>query len=394
MAFLSPNKGWVEVSSSAGYSLFCYQTAQPPAACSQATTSIDATDDGGHTWRRLLRFTSKPFIGPNAVPTAWMHLFDARHALVLPLAVQPHAMLYCTADGGATWVALPLPRRLTSVTLTDVAFVSQRNLWLLDHLGVAAGSEAVRVYRTQDAGRHWSLVACTAFPNSLPGSGCPLRSGLGLGGHKDNIVFASPATGFLADNNNSGIPFLYVTHDGGVHWRPESPGLPRGVPAPNSKTGVYPYAEFQQPLFFGRFGILPTTVRVCRRAHSPTGYVCTHGLYALLSRDGGRTWPLTRRFPLAPASPYRLAWQVMTATTWRALVGTRLWSTHDAGVHWTAIQTTLPRGYTPLAVQFVTPITGWAIVARIFQPDNLAQTTRLLRTDDGGVHWSVVPLSH
>jgi hypothetical protein len=57
--------------------LFCYQTAQPPAACSQATTSIDATDDGGHTWRRMPRFTSKPFIGPNAVPTAWMHLFDA-----------------------------------------------------------------------------------------------------------------------------------------------------------------------------------------------------------------------------------------------------------------------------------------------------------------------------
>src|SRR5919201_4503954 len=124
------------------------------------------------------------------------------------------------------------------------------------------------------------------------------------------------------------------THDGGVHWRPEAPGLPRGVPSPNSKTDVYPYAEFQQPLFFGRFGIVPTTVRVCRRAHSPTGYVCTHGLYALLSRDGGRTWPLTRRFPFAPASPYHLAWQVMTATTWRALLGTRLWTTHDAGGHW------------------------------------------------------------
>jgi hypothetical protein len=62
----------------------------------------------------------------------------------------------------------------------------------------------------------------------------------------------------------------------------------------------------------------------------------------------------------------------MTAATWRALVGTRLWTTHDAGVHWTAIQTTLPRGYTPLAVQFVSPITGWAIAARIYQPDNVA----------------------
>jgi hypothetical protein len=42
----------------------------------------------------------------------------------------------------------------------------------------------------------------------------------------------------------------------------------------------------------------------------------------------------------------------------------------------------------------MSPITGWAIAARIYQPDNVAQTTRLLRTDDGGAHWSVVPLSH
>ena len=84
----------------------------------------------------------------------------------------------------------------------------------------------------------------------------------------------------------------------------------------------------------------------------------------------------------------------MTATTWRALVGARLWITHDAGLHWMTIQTTVPRGFTPLAVQFMSLITGWAIAARIYQPDNVAQTTRLLRTDDGGVHWRVVPLVH
>jgi photosystem II stability/assembly factor-like uncharacterized protein len=83
----------------------------------------------------------------------------------------------------------------------------------------------------------------------------------------------------------------------------------------------------------------------------------------------------------------------MTATTWRALTGIRLWTTHDAGMHWTAIQTTLPCGYTPLAVQFATPLTGWVIAARIYQPDNVAQATRLLRTDDGGVHWRVVSLA-
>jgi photosystem II stability/assembly factor-like uncharacterized protein len=157
---------------------------------------------------------------------------------------------------------------------------------------------------------------------------------------------------------------------------------------------VFPDAEVGQPIFFGNVGILPMTVQICRRAHVPTNYVCTSRLYTLLTHDGGQTWPLTRRFPFRADSLHRLAWQVMTPMAWRALVGTTLWVTDDAGAHWTAIPAAIPPGYTPVVVQFATWTTGWAIAAQIYQPDNVAQTTQLLRTDDGGRHWSSIPLPH
>lgn len=186
-----------------------------------------------------------------------------------------------------------------------------------------------------------------------------------------------------------------VTLVGGIHWLSRFPGLPRGVPAPNSRRRVFPYAEFQQPLFFGRLGILPTTVSVCRARNSRgnANYVCRSMFYALLSSDGGRTWPATRRFPVA-ARQGLLVWQPRTATTWYAIADTRLWFTSDAGVHWTSVNATVPTGYRPVEMQFVTQNTGWLIVAKIYQPDGVAQVARLLRTDDGGRHWSNVQLPH
>jgi hypothetical protein len=49
-------------------------------------------------------------------------------------------------------------------------------------------------------------------------------------------------------------------------------------------------------------------------------------------------------------------------------------------------------------IVFASPATGFLAdknnTARIYQSDNVAQTTRLFRTADDGAHWSVVPLSH
>ncbi len=255
------------------------------------------------------------------------------------------------------------------------------------------GSEAVSVYRTSDAGEHWSRVACTPIPATPANQQCGLSSGIGFGGHKDNLVFASPSTGFLTNNNNAGKPFLYVTHDDGVHWQVEPSALPNTIPAQNPRAGLFSYAEYQRPLFFNRLGILPTTVSACRE-HGHSRSVCRYGFYALLSHDGGRTWPMSHQFPIPypwRSTPNRV-WQAMSASTWY-LVGTaRLWVTTDSGLHWRAIPIRLPSGYAPVQVQFVTSSTGWIIVAEVDQSDDVARATRLLETKDGGQSWAPVRL--
>jgi photosystem II stability/assembly factor-like uncharacterized protein len=380
VAFASPRLGWLETSTSAGYSGYCYRAMPQPRACNRAVTDIYATGDAGHTWRRVLGFSSQPYIGENALPTSWIHAFDARHILVLPVGPRARATLYRTTDGGAHWSFLPRrPRRLVSLTTTDVAFANPSDLWLLAHQGAAAGSEAVSVYRTRDGGRHWSMVACTPTPATQPNQQCRLSSGIGFPGHKDNIVFASPSTGFLTNNNNAYQPFLSVTHDGGIHWRAERPRRPSNT------------AEYQRPLFFGRLGVLPVTGRVChaRRTRGRARSVCHDAFYALLSRDGGRTWPVTRRFP------HSFSWTSMTGPVWQALapstsylIGAKyLWGTADGGVRWRSMPVRFPRGYAPAMMQFVTRAVGWVLLAKIDRSDGVAAATGLFWTKDGGKHW-------
>lgn len=399
ISFVSPNVGWVEESSSAGYGLFCYQATSPePAACHRTTTTIDVTDDGGRTWRRVLSIASGPSITLNTLPTAWLRAFDARHVSVLAPAASPRSLLYRTDDGGTTWTAHPLPTRLVypAVIGADVASMGRSDLWVLERLGAAMGSEAVRLDRSRDAGDHWAEAACVAFDSAPPSYRCPLRSGLTLGGYKNSIAFTSPSEGVLTVEDNSGVPSLSVTHDGGVHWSTVMPGFPRGAPAQDVKAGVFLEEQLQPPWFHGSVGVLPARVSVCRRiqGHDAYTYHCTDRSYVLLSRDGGRTWPLSRRLPFTPDPQRPIIWQFIATGTWRATVGATLWSTRDTGAHWSTTPTTVPAGFVLVTVQFVTRDAGWAVGAQVDQPDHIAQETRLLRTDDGGRHWSVVPLPH
>lgn len=389
VTFLSATRGWLEVSTSAGYSLFCYQAIPEPAACHRAVTDIYATANGGRTWRRILRFSSTPFIG-TALPVARLHAFDAQHILVVPTGFGPPRPLYWTVDGGRSWTRHAPPQRLGYVTNGDIASSGRHNLWMLVENGAAMGSEQVTVYRSRDTGARWIRAACTAF--STAAAACQ-SSGLGIYGFKGGIVFTGPSTGFMVDNNNSGIPYLYATHDGGAHWRIERLGLPRGVPAPNAAADRFPYVTLAQPHFFGADGVLPATANVCRghRSHGHTNYVCRSEFSLLLSKDRGLTWPITRRLPLETSQLTSVVHQFLSARTWIVDVGTTLRVTTDAGRHWAAIAPAgIPHGYSLMTLRFVTRTNGWVIAARVYRPDDLARSTLLMHTVDGGQDWQQV----
>jgi photosystem II stability/assembly factor-like uncharacterized protein len=400
LAFSSSTAGWVEVSTSAGYGRYCGEAAHPPRACNRASTSVYGTSDGGRTWKRLLRFTSRPFVGQNLLPTVWLQRRNGGYRFVLAWAPGAHGglaqdTLYRTADGGATWARLSLPFKLGYVADTDVAVIGDRNLWVLAHLGAAGGSEPVSVYRTRDAGTHWTKVAGAAFGSDTGPGSCGLRSGISVGGHKDDIVFADTTTGFVANNNGLGVPFLLATHDGGTHWQMEKVPLPRGVPAPNPKTSVFPYVTLHQARFFGKTGVLPVTGTICRgqRVNGHTNYECTDRFYALISRDGGRTWPVTRLFPaMSRKGLASLTWQIASEREWHATAGTNLWSTKDGGGHWTVVQMRVPHGFQILHLDFVARTHGWAIAGKPDVADGVAKATELVHTDDAGRTWSAISL--
>jgi photosystem II stability/assembly factor-like uncharacterized protein len=342
-----------------------------------------------------VRFASPPLVGFNYLPQVWLHVFSPSSVLALSLSAggtrNNFARVYRTFNGGRTWSSSPTPASETYnfIAPTDVAFAGPHHLWLLRHDGAAMGSEQVSVFKTGTAGAHWVRVACTAVPAAE--AGCRKSSGIQFGGHKDNIVFQSLTHGWITESDASGIPSLYVTNDGGYRWILTHPRLPRGVPAANVKTRTFPNAEYEQPIVFGSFVILPTLVTVCNTSKG-RGTTCRNTLYALLSFNGGRTWTASRHIPAAANDTLSTPWQVMTARIWCSVAGSHLWVTHDAGRHWRSTPLHFPAGSKLLQIQFVSPTSGWAIAGHTNTDDSYARQTTLLRTTDAGRSWSLVSL--
>ena len=137
---------------------------------------------------------------------------------------------------------------------------------VLDSSGSAGGSSTMDVYRTQDAGAGWTHVVATSFMPS-PGQ----RSDIPLSCDKNSALFSDAATGWITAECNGGSAFLYVSHDGGVSWQPQSLG------STYSEYGYSTYPpQFVSPndgyMIGIKGGLVPTVV-------------------LLSPRDGGRTWP-------------------------------------------------------------------------------------------------------
>jgi hypothetical protein len=98
---LSATHGWIELSSSAGYSPGCQTSMHPSPSCSHASTGIFETSDAGRTWKLRLRFTggTLEYFGSDSLPGLWMHFFDGRHGLVI----------VASGTGGTTLYRLQIP---------------------------------------------------------------------------------------------------------------------------------------------------------------------------------------------------------------------------------------------------------------------------------------------
>lgn len=319
-----------------------------------------STDGGGH-WRDASPRVvfGGPFIA---------YALDAQQAWIAVSSQTGQGLdgvtIYRTTDGGANW------ERLGSVPiagwrLSHFAYVDSTHGWLLISLGLGQqADEAVSIWRTTDGGRSWAEVARSAalqqieVPGQLP-SAC----------QKNGITFKDDLIGWVTAACAGGHPFLYWTSDGGHTWQAQA--LP---PTQNQTSQSLAGSLIVTPPTFvdESFGLLPVDLTL-----GPTN---VRSLVIYITRDGGSTW-----IPSTPVPEGRVMAAVAT-DFWIVVVPPRQVAvTHD-GQHYTEIASDVDLSYID-QVSFIDAQHGLAMLPQA------EGGYELVRTADGGAHWSMVNFS-
>ena len=314
---------------------------------------IVRTNDGGITWYNVTPPDVKET--GSAVST---FILDKDHAWVQKPDFNNfpnNGLLYHTADGGLTWTISSTP-----FSGGDLSFLDASNGWMLADLGVGAGSNAVSVFQTKDAGATWTQ-SYTNDPN-LPDSG----DSLPLGGIKSDLIPLNMQTAWVSGvTYASGSIYLFRTDDGGHTWTQVQLELPSG--AANSELGI---DRDQMKFFSAKDGYL--VVRMSGEQNQTAVYTTS---------DSGDTWKLSPTIiPNAGASEFLSPQEAIIYNSEQFYV------TRDAAQTWTTVSPNIVFGDSFADMNFVNLNTGWVIT---FDPNNHHS---LIRTNDGGATWSpVVP---
>jgi photosystem II stability/assembly factor-like uncharacterized protein len=168
---------------------------------------FESSDDFGATWISL----APPWRG-GVKPTQLVRIDASRAFAAGRDTATSAAAISQTNDGGRTWRVLPLDSVVRSSSL-NLASGPGGTLWLLAGSVPSAGQQAKFVYRSDDSGQSWTLIADTGIPGNaqfknLPGSG-----------YANGIRATEAGTLFIALGRGT----LYMSTDSGATWRASIP---------------------------------------------------------------------------------------------------------------------------------------------------------------------------
>lgn len=310
---------------------------------------IVRTNDGGLSW-----YDVTP---PDMDETGYgvdTFLLDVEHAWVQKPDFEQfprRGFLYRTRDGGLTWTKFTVP-----FSRGDLSFVDAENGWMLSDLGVAAGSNAVAVFRTTNGGETWERTY-TNDPND-PEAG----DSLPLGGIKSDLVPLDAQTAWVTGVVYApGEAYLFRTHDGGQSWEPVQIQLPPG--AESYELGV---DRDQMKFVSARDGFMG--LRMSGESLQTAVYVTS---------DSGNTWTLT---PTVIHGTGESAF--LTPEDAVLYDGDRFFVTRDAARSWVMVSPDVQFGESFAGMEFVNLLSGWVITR-----DQATNQRSLYRTHDGGATW-------
>lgn len=297
------------------------------------------TQDGGEKWATVM----PP--GVSAVPADSLVTVGADSAWVAEQQAEG-SLIYHTSDGGANW-------EVGSISLAGApqfAFIDAKQGWLLVHQGVAAGSEAVTLLKTEDGGATWTQVAA-ASPQEASSDSLP------FGGGKTGVAFRNATDGWLTGYAPiTASIYLFVTHDGGRTWTEQKLAVPDGF-SEVMLTSKPPVFVSEQD------GYMATEFAGVSQAFL---------LYA--THDGGQTWSPVNA-PIA-GTDRRLYWDFVDSSHGFIANGEELYRTEDGGATWKSVSSgSTLKDITQL--DFVSPQVGWAVSKK-----------SVVKTTDGGLTWT------
>ncbi len=353
LTFESLQRGWLTWDCFTGY-----VSQQTPAGGAVVAT----TGDGGKTWVGVA-LPAYP-AGNDYMCGATSPIFDVDGHGVMQVRCGGigHAgwdAVYSTADNGRTWAAHPMDHFASVDFLNpNVAF----------YFWQESTNQPSTLYRTDDAGARWSVVASGLFPGSSVG----------------NVTFLDEKTGFVGVSQS---PAPWWTHDGGKTWSL----LPPYRSAGNAVCGT-----FRDP----GAGNAPRNVKMV----SPTVGWATG---TRRTADGGAHW-----MQVAPPAPKDRstgygeffldathAWVVDTAGTKTACADHFVtYATTDGGTNWQQLSSTpVPdisasdklAGTWNVSVEFVDAQTGWLLAQPVHFTMSTSVPLPLYKTSDGGRSWTL-----
>jgi photosystem II stability/assembly factor-like uncharacterized protein len=318
----------------------------PYPAAQAAPPTAWLTADGGRTWRRYAAATT-------GLPIV---RFDAPLHAVAAADVGTTTAFEVTDDGGRTWHPLVLPGGGVG-TIGLPTFLDTEHGWWVQGLGSdgIGGPRPVALWRTNDRGGKWER---------LDASGVPAAGG------QIGLRFLDPRHGVMVVNSPPNSSLL-VTDDGGETWRAassfDSPGL--GIKEP-AWASVYVHGR--------------------RMTAVVTGATAPVSSLVSFSDDDGQTWSRPLPTPFVLRGARGLPGPVMDERGRLVALDDRtLWSSPDNGITWRSRIAVLPGGLR--AIDAIVAAAG-----ALYVPATDGMGVRVLRSLDGGVHWTELrlPVQH